>query len=87
MTWFLLGMLVMWFIYPLLKATQSTMVMKWTNLTINKEEIDENTTIGFKVGGQDMESLVSAIVWFGNTVVICILACVVYCMFSNERSK
>tara|TARA_Y100001938_G_scaffold141071_1_gene210291 strand:+ start:105 stop:260 length:156 start_codon:yes stop_codon:yes gene_type:complete len=51
MTWFLLGMLVMWFVYPLLKATQSTMVMKWTNLTINKEEIDENTIIGFKVGG------------------------------------
>ena len=52
MTWFLLGMLVMWFCYPLLKATQTTMVMKWTNLTINKEEIDENTTIGFKIGGQ-----------------------------------
>ena len=39
-----------------------------------------------------MESLVSAIVWFGNTVVICILAVVIYCMFnrtdgSNERSK
>jgi hypothetical protein len=51
MTWFLLGMLVMWFCYPLLKATQTTMVMKWTNLTINKEEIDENTTIGFKIGG------------------------------------
>ena len=50
MTWFLLGMLVMWFCYPLLKATQTTMVMKWTNLTINKEEIDENTTIGFKHG-------------------------------------
>jgi hypothetical protein len=39
-----------------------------------------------------MENLVSAIVWFGNTVVICILAVVIYCMFnrtdgSNERSK
>ena len=30
-----------------------------------------------------MESLVSAIVWFGNTVVICILACVVYCMVNK----
>ena len=50
MTWFLLGMLVMWFMYPLLKATQTTMVMKWTNLTINKEEIDENKTIGFRTG-------------------------------------
>ena len=87
MTWFLLGMLVMWFIYPLLKATQSTMVMKWTNLTINKEEIDENTTIGFKVGGQMMDALVSGIVWFGNTVVICIVAIVIYCMFNNQRSK
>ena len=132
MTWFLLGMLVMWFCYPLLKATQTTMVVKWNNLTMNtKEEIDENTTIGFRIGaqmnylmcrngdcdnvvwcdvdviavtcsdccvnlgidnnitfgGQMMESLVSAIVWFGNTVVICIVACVVYCMFSNERSK
>ena len=51
MTWFLLGMLVMWFCYPLLKATQTTMVVKWNDLTMNKQEIDENTTIGFKVGG------------------------------------
>ena len=50
MSLFLLGMLVMWFCYPLLKATQTTMGMKWTNLTINKEEIDENTTIGFRIG-------------------------------------
>ena len=50
MTWFLLGMLVMWFIYPLLKATQSTMVCKWTNLTIDKEETNETTTIGFRTG-------------------------------------
>jgi len=34
-----------------------------------------------------MESLVTGIVWFGNTVVICIAAIVIYCMFSNERSK
>ena len=53
MTWFLLGMLVMWFCYPLLKATQTTMVVKWNNLTMNtKEEIDENTTIGFRIGAQ-----------------------------------
>jgi hypothetical protein len=50
MTWFLLGMLVMWFCYPLLKATQTTMVVKWNELMINKEEIDENTTIGFRIG-------------------------------------
>ena len=51
MTWFLLGMLVMWFVYPLLKATQTTMVCKWNNLTMNtKEEINENTTIGFRIG-------------------------------------
>ena len=47
MTWFLLGMLVMWFCYPLLKATQTTMVVKWNNLTMNKEEINE-TTFEFK---------------------------------------
>ena len=53
MTWFLLGMLVMWFCYPLLKATQTTMVIKWNNLTMNtNEEIDENTTIGFRIGAQ-----------------------------------
>ena len=43
-------MLVMWFVYPLLKATQTTMVCKWTNLTIDKEEINETTTIGFRTG-------------------------------------
>ena len=49
MTWFLLGMLVMWFVYPLLKATQTTMVVKWNNLTMNtKEEINETTPIGFR---------------------------------------
>ena len=50
MTWFLLGMLVMWFVYPLLKATQTTMVVKWNNLTMNKEEINETKTIGFRTG-------------------------------------
>ena len=30
-----------------------------------------------------MENLVSAIVWFGNTVVICIVAIVIYCMVNN----
>ena len=30
-----------------------------------------------------MDALVSGIVWFGNTVVICILACVVYCMVNK----
>jgi hypothetical protein len=51
MTWFLLGMLVMWFVYPLLKATQTTMVCKWNNLTMNQnEEINETTPIGFRTG-------------------------------------
>ena len=50
MTWFLLGMLVMWFVYPLLKATQTTMVIKWNNLTMSKEEINETTTICFRTG-------------------------------------
>ena len=50
MTWFLLGMLVMWFCYPLLKATQTTMVMKWNNVMIPKQEIEETTTIGFRIG-------------------------------------
>ena len=64
MSLFLLGMLVMWFCYPLLKATQTTMVMKWTNLTINKEEIDENTIIGFKIGGQYGEfSIRNCMIW------------------------
>jgi hypothetical protein len=50
MSLFLLGMLVMWFVYPLLKATQSTMVCKWTNLTIDKEETNDTKTIGFRTG-------------------------------------
>ena len=50
MTWFLLGMLVMWFVYPLLKATQTTMVCKWNELTIPKQETNETTTIGFRTG-------------------------------------
>ena len=33
-------------------------------------------------GGQ-MENLVTAIVWFGNTVVICIAAIVIYCMINK----
>ena len=50
MSLFLLGMLVMWFCYPLLKATQTTMVVKWNNLTMDKQEIEETTTIGFRTG-------------------------------------
>ena len=38
MSLFLLGMLVMWFFYPLLKATQTTMVVKWNELTIGNEQ-------------------------------------------------
>ncbi len=50
MTWFLLGMLVMCFCYPLLKATQTTIVIKWNNLTMDKQEIEETTPIGFRKG-------------------------------------
>jgi len=50
MSLFLLGMLVMWFVYPLLKATQTTMVCKWNELTIPKQETNETTTIGFRTG-------------------------------------
>ena len=50
MSLFLLGMLVMWFCYHLLKATQTTMVVKWNNLTMDKQEIEETTTIGFRTG-------------------------------------
>ena len=50
MSLFLLGMLVMWFCYPLLKATQTTMVVKWNELTIGNEVIKENETIGFRTG-------------------------------------
>ena len=34
-----------------------------------------------------MENLVTAIVWFGNTVVICIAAIVLYCMINKEVRK
>ena len=30
-----------------------------------------------------MENLVTAIVWFGNTVVVCIAAIVIYCMVNQ----
>jgi hypothetical protein len=30
-----------------------------------------------------MEDLVTAIVWFGNTMVICIAAIVIYCMVNR----
>jgi len=33
--------------------------------------------------GVKMEDLVTAIVWFGNTMVICIAAIVIYCMVNN----
>ena len=34
-----------------------------------------------------MENLVTAIAWFGNTVVICIAAMVVYCMINKGGEK
>ena len=34
-----------------------------------------------------MENLVTAIVWFGNTVVICIAAMVIYCMINQGEKQ
>ena len=32
-----------------------------------------------------MEDLITGIVWFGNTVVICIVAIVIYCMVKGSK--
>ena len=52
MTWFLLGMLVMWFIYPLVKISRKVMADKFHNYTTIETEdvVDETTPIGFRVG-------------------------------------
>jgi len=50
---FLLGMLVMWFIYPLVKITRKVMADKFHNYTMIENEvikIDETKTIGFRTG-------------------------------------
>jgi len=50
---FLLGMLVMWFVYPLVKISRKVMADKFHNyMTIETEEVDETTPMGFKVSGE-----------------------------------
>ena len=50
---FLLGMLVMWFIYPLVKISRRVVSDKFQSfMTIEtKEDIDETTPRGFKLSG------------------------------------
>jgi len=53
MSSFLLGMLVMWFIYPLVKISRRVVSDKFQSfMTIEtKEDIDETTPMGFKLSG------------------------------------
>jgi len=49
---FLLGMLVMWFIYPMVKMSRKVVADKFhTYMTTETEDVvvDETTTMGFKV--------------------------------------
>ena len=50
---FLLGMLVMWFVYPLVKISRRVVSDKFQSfMTIEtKEDIDETTPMGFKLSG------------------------------------
>jgi|TARA_R110000765_G_scaffold347428_1_gene437545 hypothetical protein len=47
---FLLGMLVMWFIYPMVKIGRKVMAEKFHNYTMTEIEVDETKTIGFRTG-------------------------------------
>jgi len=48
---FLLGMLVMWFIYPMVKMSRKIVAEKFHNyMTIETEELDETKIIGFRTG-------------------------------------
>ena len=52
---FLLGMLVMWFIYPMVKIGRKVMAEKFHNYTMIETEdvVDETTTtMGFKLTGE-----------------------------------
>jgi len=53
MSSFLLGMLVMWFIYPLVKISRRVVTDKFQSfMTIEiKEDVDETTPMGFKLSG------------------------------------
>jgi len=50
---FLLGMLVMWFVYPLVKISRRVVTDKFQSfMTIEiKEDVDETTPMGFKLSG------------------------------------
>ena len=50
MSSFLLGMLVMWFIYPLVKISRKVMTDKFHNYTMTENEVDETKIIGFRTG-------------------------------------
>tara|TARA_R100001377_G_C3081724_1_gene72663 strand:+ start:66 stop:233 length:168 start_codon:yes stop_codon:yes gene_type:complete len=51
---FLLGMLVMWFIYPLVKISRRVVTDKFENFTkIETDEVvDETAPMGFKLSGE-----------------------------------
>ena len=50
---FLLGMLVMWFIYPLVKISRKVVTDKFQSfMTLEiKEDVDETSPMGFKLSG------------------------------------
>jgi len=54
MSSFLLGMLVMWFIYPLVKISRRVVTDKFQSfMTLEiKEDVDETTPMGFKLSGE-----------------------------------
>ena len=54
---FLLGMLVMWFTYPLLSVTREVMADKFVSVVMNKEttsedDVTKSPTMGFKLAGK-----------------------------------
>jgi hypothetical protein len=53
---FLLGMLVMWFTYPLLSVTREVMADKFVSVTMNNkttsEDVTKSPTMGFKLSGK-----------------------------------
>jgi len=54
MSSFLLGMLVMWFIYPLLYISRKAVTDKFHNYMENESDVvvDESTPMGFKLTGE-----------------------------------
>ena len=54
---FLLGMLVMWFTYPLLSVTREVMADKFVSAVMNNEttsedDVTKSPTMGFKLSGK-----------------------------------